>query len=106
MNFQDIMKAAQSVQTRMAEAQQKLDLIEVEGQAGAGMVKIRATAKGKILRVSIDPSLLQPSEHELLEDLLAAAMNDARTKGETAAQEAMGKVTEGLPIPPGMKLPF
>lgn len=106
MNFQEIMKAAQNMQSKMAEAQAKLDAIEVEGQSGAGLVKVVSTAKGKIVRISIDDSLVNPSEKDVLEDLVAAAVNDARAKAEAKAQEEMGKLTQGLPLPPGMKLPF
>ncbi len=106
MNIQEIMKAAQNMQAKMAEAQAKLDAIEVEGQSGAGLVKVTATAKGKVVRVSIDPSLIDPAEKDVLEDLIAAALNDSRAKAEVKAQEEMGKVTQGLPLPPGMKMPF
>ncbi|MEX6725113.1 YbaB/EbfC family nucleoid-associated protein [Parapedomonas caeni] len=106
MNFQEIMKAAQTMQSKMADAQAKLDTIEVEGQSGAGMVKVRMTAKGKVLRISVDPSLIDPAEKEMLEDLLVAAINDTRAKAEATAAEEMGKLTQGLPLPPGMKLPF
>lgn len=106
MNFQEIMKAAQTMQSKMADAQAKLDTIEVEGQSGAGMVKVRMTAKGKVLRISVDPTLIDPAEKEMLEDLLVAAINDTRAKAEATAAEEMGKLTQGLPLPPGMKLPF
>lgn len=106
MNIQEIMKAAQNMQAKMAEAQAKLDTIEVEGQSGAGLVKVTSTAKGKIVRVSIDPSLIDPNEKDVLEDLVAAAINDSRAKADAKAQEEMGKLTQGMPLPPGMKLPF
>ncbi|MCH8685773.1 YbaB/EbfC family nucleoid-associated protein [Pedomonas mirosovicensis] len=106
MNIQEIMKAAQNMQAKMAEAQAKLDTIEVEGQSGAGLVKVTATAKGKIVRVSIDPSLVDPNEKDVLEDLVAAAINDLRAKADAKAQEEMGKLTQGMPLPPGMKMPF
>ena len=82
------------------------DAAEVEGAAGGGLVKVRATAKGTILGVSIDESLLQPSEKSMVEDLIAAAINDARAKADQAANSEMQKVRSGLPLPPGMKLPF
>lgn len=106
MNIQEIMKAAQNMQAKMAEAQAKLDTIEVEGQSGAGLVKVTATAKGKVVRISIDPSLIDPAEKDVLEDLVAAAINDARAKADAKAQDEMGKLTQGLPLPPGMKMPF
>jgi DNA-binding YbaB/EbfC family protein len=74
--------------------------------SGGGLVKIRATATGQILNVAIDESLLAPSEKQMVEDLVAAAINDARAKADAAAQQEMAKVTSGLPLPPGMKLPF
>ncbi len=105
-NLQDIMKAAQNVQEELQKAQAKLDTIEVEGAAGGGMVKVRATAKGRILKVDIDPSLLVPDDKEMLEDLVAAAFNDARAKADAASNEEMQKMQSALPLPPGFKLPF
>ena len=99
-------EAAQTIQSQMADAQAGLDKIEVEGAAGGGLVKIRATAKGRILGVDIDDSLLAVSEKQMLEDLVAAAINDARGKADAAGQSEMGKMTAGLPLPPGFKLPF
>jgi DNA-binding YbaB/EbfC family protein len=99
-------EAAQKIQAQMADAQAGLDKIEVEGAAGGGLVKIRATAKGRILGVDIDESLLQPSEKPMLEDLVAAAINDARAKADAAGSAEMSKMTAGLPLPPGFKLPF
>lgn len=110
MDIEKMMKAAQeaagTIQKQMSEAQAKLDHIEVEGVSGGGMVKIRATAKGRILGVSIDDSLIDPAEKGMLEDLVAAAFNDARTKADAASNDEMGKMTAGLPLPPGFKLPF
>ena len=83
-----------------------LDKVEVEGVSGGGLVKIRATAKGRILGVSIDESLLVPAEKSMLEDLIAAAINDARGKADAAAGEQMQSMTSGLQLPPGFKLPF
>lgn len=105
-NLNDIMKAAQNVQTQLQEAQAKLDGIEVEGAAGGGLVKVRATAKGRIVSVNIDPSLLTPDDKEMVEDLVAAAFNDARAKADQVSNEEMQKMTAGLPLPPGFKLPF
>jgi hypothetical protein len=100
------MEMAQSAQAELQRAQQNLESIEVEGFAGGGLVKVRATAKGTILGIDIDQSLLQPSEKAMVEDLIAAALNDARSKADQAANTEMQKVTSGLPLPPGMKLPF
>ena len=105
-NLDDIMKAAQNVQQEMQRAQAKLDMIEVEGVSGGGMVKVRATAKGKMLGVTLDPSLLNAQDKEMLEDLIVAAFNDARLKADAVSNEEMQKMTAGLPLPPGFKLPF
>ena len=105
-DFDEIMKMAQNAQNEIQKATQNLDQIEVEGLAGGGLVKIRATAKGTILGIDIDESLLQPSEKAMVEDLIAAAINDARAKADVAANAEMTKVTSGLPLPPGMNLPF
>ena len=106
VNFGNMMKQAQQLQKKMNEAQEKLNEIEVEGTSGGGLVKVVATAKGVIKRISIDDSLLKSNEKEILEDLIVAAINDAKQKGENAAQEEMKSLTGGLPLPPGMKLPF
>lgn len=110
MDMEELMKAAQeaaqNIQSQMADAQAGLDKIEVEGTAGGGLVKIKATAKGRILGVDIDESLLAPSEKQMLEDLVAAALNDARTKADAAGNAEMSKMSAGLPLPPGFKLPF
>lgn len=98
--------AAQTVQTQMEEAQKKLDSIEVEGKSGGGLVSVKATAKGRILAVKIDDSLIKPEEKGILEDLVAAAFNDARDKADAVSNEEMGKMTSGLPLPGGFKLPF
>ena len=105
-DFDEIMKMAQNAQAELQKAQDSLDQIEVEGAAGGGMVKIRATAKGRILGVDLDESLLQPSEKTMVEDLIAAAINDARAKADAAAAEEMQKMQSTLPLPPGFKLPF
>jgi nucleoid-associated protein EbfC len=106
MNLEELMKAAQNVQDQLSKAQDTLDKVEVEGVAGGGLVKVKATAKGRIIGVDLDESLLQPSEKQMLEDLIAAAFNDARTKADAVSQQEMGKMTQGLPLPPGFKLPF
>jgi len=105
-DFDEIMKMAQNAQAELQRAQDNLDTIEVEGVAGGGMVKIRATAKGRILGVDLDESLLQPSEKTMVEDLIAAAINDARSKADSAAAQEMQKMQGSLPLPPGFKLPF
>ena len=105
-NLDDIMKMAQNAQNELQKAQDNLDRIEVEGASGGGLVKIRATAKGRIINVDIDESLLQPSEKQMVEDLVAAAINDARGKADVAAGAEMQKVTSGIPMPPGFKMPF
>ena len=99
-------QAAETIQKQMSETQAKLDAVEVEGVAGGGLVKIRCSAKGRVIGVAIDDSLMQPSEKAILEDLIAAAYNDARTKADEAAGEEMAKVQQGMGLPPGFKLPF
>lgn len=110
MDMNELFKAAQdmasNIQSQMTDAQAGLDKIEVEGVAGGGMVRIKATAKGRILGVSIDDSLMQLSEKQMLEDLVAAALNDARAKADAAGNAEMSKMTAGMPLPPGFKLPF
>ncbi|NLR71269.1 YbaB/EbfC family nucleoid-associated protein [Novosphingobium sp. ERN07] len=104
--IQAAQKAAQTIQKQMEDAQSTLDSIEVEGAAGGGLVKIRASAKGRVIGVSIDDSLLAASEKGILEDLVAAAFNDARGKADAVAAEEMQKVQMAAGIPPGFKLPF
>lgn len=101
-----LMKQAQEMQSRMADAQSRLDEIEVMGESGAGLVKVTATAKGEVRALSIDPSLFNADEREVVEDLIVAAIKDAQSRAREAAQIEMGKVTDGLDLPPGMKLPF
>jgi DNA-binding YbaB/EbfC family protein len=105
-SIEDIMAMAQNVQNELQKAQESLDTIEVEGVSGGGLVKVRASAKGRVIGVDIDESLLQPSEKQMVEDLVAAAFNDARAKADAVSQTEMGKMTSGLPLPPGFKLPF
>jgi nucleoid-associated protein EbfC len=105
-SIDDILKMAQNVQAELERAQANLDSIEVEGVSGGGMVKIRASAKGRIIGVAIDDSLMALSEKQMLEDLIAAALNDARAKADAASGEEMGKMKSSLPLPPGFKLPF
>lgn len=104
-SIDDILKMAANVQEELAKAQANLDTLEVEGASGGGLVKVRATAKGRILGVEIDKSLLAPSEKQMLEDLVAAAFNDARAKADAVSGAEMSKMTAGLPLPPGFKLP-
>lgn len=101
----NLMKQAQLMQENMKRMQEQLAQMEVEGQAGSGMVKVVMTCKHDVRRVSIDPRLLA-DEREMLEDLVAAAFNDAARRVESTVQEKMAGVTAGLPLPPGMKLPF
>lgn len=105
-NLDDLLKMAQDAQAKLMQAQEDLDHVEVEGVSGGGLVKVRASAKGRIIRVDIDESLLVPSEKQMVEDLVAAAINDARAKADVAAQEAMRGATGGLQLPPGFKMPF
>ena len=100
-----LMKQAQAMQDNMKKAQDELALMEVEGQSGAGLVKVTMTCKHDVKRVVIDPSLLA-DDKDMLEDLVAAAMNDAVRRAEAVSTEKMGKLTSGMPLPPGMKLPF
>jgi DNA-binding YbaB/EbfC family protein len=105
-SLEEIMKMAEAAQAQLAQAQDNLDKVEVEGASGGGLVRIKATAKGRILGVSIDDSLMVPSEKSMLEDLIAAALNDARAKADMAAGEQMKSMTDGLQLPPGFKMPF
>jgi len=101
-----IMKQAQAMQARMQEMQQELERVEVEGISGAGMVRITLTGKGGMKAVLLDPSLLQAQEKEILEDLIVTAHEDARRKVEALMEDKMRTVSAGLPLPPGLKLPF
>ncbi|MCS6987139.1 MAG: YbaB/EbfC family nucleoid-associated protein [Sphingomonadaceae bacterium] len=102
-SLEDILKLAGSVQAELEKAQAALDRLEVEGVAGGGLVRIIASAKGRIAGISIDPSLLSPEQKEILEDLLVAAFNDARARADEAAQNLMREMTQGLPLPPGFR---
>jgi DNA-binding YbaB/EbfC family protein len=104
-SLDELMQAARNVQEQMARAQAQLDQIEVEGASGGGMVKVRATARGAVRGLSIDPSLMTPDSREMLEDLIVAAFNDAKTKADQAGSAEMGKLTAGMQLPPGFKLP-
>ena len=98
-------QAAETIEQQMTEMQGKLDLIEVAGVAGGGLVKIRCSAKGRVLGVAIDDSLLVPAEKGILEDLIAAAFNDARAKADAVAGQEMARLQQGMGLPPGFKLP-
>ena len=100
-----LMKQAQAMQDNLKKAQDELATIEVEGQSGAGLVKVTMTCKHDVKRVAIDASLLG-EDKDMLEDLVAAAFNDGIRRAEAVSQEKMGKLTAGMPMPPGMKLPF
>ncbi len=99
-----LMKQAQQMQENMRKVQEQLATVEVEGQSGGGMVKVIMTCRNDVKRVAIDPSVMD--DREMLEDLIAAAVNDAVRKAETTTQEKMGAFASGLNLPPGMKLPF
>ena len=105
-DFDEILKMAQNAQNELMRAQEGLEKIEVEGVSGGGLVKVRASAKGRIVAIDIDESLLAPSEKQMVEDLIAAAINDARAKADQVAQAEMAKMTSGLQLPPGFKMPF
>ncbi len=100
-----LMKQAAQLQSKMQTLQAELDLIEVEGTAGGGLVTVKLTAKGELKGIKVDDSLMKPSEKEILEDLLVAAHADARRKAEGVMQEKMKSLTGGLPLPPGLNLP-
>ncbi|MFN3208965.1 MAG: YbaB/EbfC family nucleoid-associated protein [Roseovarius sp.] len=101
-----MMKAAQEMQTKMAELQEEMHNITVTGESGAGLVKAVCSAKGELKSLDIDPSIFNSDDKEVVEDLILAAIKDAQAKASEKAQEEMGKLTEGMGLPPGMKLPF
>ena len=105
-DLDEILGMANRLQEELQKAQASLDTMEVEGVAGGGLVKVRASAKGRILGLSIDDSLMVPADKQMLEDLIAAAFNDARTKADEVSQAEMAKMTSGISLPPGFKLPF
>jgi len=105
-NLGQLMKQAQEMQSRMQELQQKLGELELEGASGGGLVKVAVSGKGEMRRIKIDPSLADAKEIEVLEDLIVAAFNDAKAKIEARVAEEMQRLTGGLPLPPGLKLPF
>ena len=103
-DFLGLMKQATELKSKMEAMQAELDQIEVEGTSGGGLVTVKLSGKGEMKGVTIDDTLMQPSEKEILEDLIVAAYTDARRKAETLLQEKMQSVAGGLPLPPGMKL--
>ncbi len=109
MNMEEMLaqaqKAAETIQKQMSDAQAKLDEIEVEGTAGGGLVKVRATARGRIIGVTIDESLMKPEEKQIVEDLVTAAFNDARDRADRKSAEEMANIQQNAGLPPGFKLP-
>jgi len=105
-NIQEMMKQAQQLQEKMTEMQGRMNQIEMTGLAGGGMVKVTVNGKSEMKSIAIDPSLVDPKEVDVLEDLIIAAFNDAKTKIEAHVAKEMSKLTGGLNFPGGMKLPF
>ena len=105
-NFKDMMKKAQEMQKKMQEIQDSLSNLEVEGTSGGGMVKIIMNCKNEVKKIDIDPSIIKNDEKEVMEDLIIAALNDAKSKAEEKSQDKMKELTGGLGLPPGMKMPF
>ena len=103
-NFSDLMKQAQQIQQKFSEAQDRLGQLEAEGQSGGGMVRVTINGKGVVRRVQIDPSLADPKDIGMLEDLVLAAINDAKSKVDAKSAEEMQKLTGGMQLPPGFKL--
>ncbi|MCH2546282.1 MAG: YbaB/EbfC family nucleoid-associated protein [Alphaproteobacteria bacterium] len=106
MNLQKMMKQAQEMQTKFASLQEEIGHREMEGSAGGGMVKAVVSGKGELRKLDIDPKIIDADEKEMLEDLVIAAFNDAKTKMDESANEEMQKMTNGMGLPPGMKMPF
>lgn len=105
-NLGNMLKEAQKLQSKMADMQAKLAETELNGSAGGGLVSVTVNGKGEMRAIKIDPSLAEPGEIEVLEDLIVAAFNDAKTRVEAHLQDEMGKLTGGMNLPPGLKLPF
>jgi DNA-binding YbaB/EbfC family protein len=105
-NLAGMMKQAQQMQSKMQEMQTKLEAMEITGEAGAGLVKVTMNGKSDMRKIKIDPKIIDPADTEILEDLILAATRDARAKVEATMAEEMQKVTGGIQLPPGMKLPF
>lgn len=106
MNLQKMMKQAQEMQTKFVALQEEIGQREMEGSSGGGMVKATVSGKGELRKLSIDPKIIDPEEKEMLEDLIIAAVNDAKAKMDESANAEMQKMTAGLGLPAGMKLPF
>lgn len=106
MNFNNMIKQAQEMQAKMKKMQDELANLEAEGTSGGGLVKVKVNGKNEVKKITIDPSLLKPEEVEILEDLLTAAFSDAKKKAEELSQEQIKKITGGLNLPPGFKMPF
>lgn len=106
MNLQKMMQQAQQMQSKLAEMQEKLAQEEMEGTSGGGAVRVVLNGKKELRKINLDPSVIDPQEQEVLEDLIMAAFRDASGKVETHANEQMGKLTSGMGLPPGLKLPF
>ena len=105
-NLGQMLKQAQALQSKMVEMQEQLAREEVTGASGGGMVQVTMSGKGDVRKIKIDPALANADEIEILEDLIVAAVNDARGKAEARMAESMGQLTGGIPLPPGFKLPF
>ncbi len=105
-NIGQMMKQAQQMQARMAEMQARLDQVEMTGASGGGMVQVTLNGKGELRKIKLEKALIDPNEVEVLEDLIVAAFADAKARVETHVAEEMSKLTGGLKLPPGMKLPF
>lgn len=105
-NIGKLVAQVQQMQDQMKEAQERLASMEIDGQAGAGLVKVRMSGQGQVISVSVDPSLLKSDEKEMLEDLLVAAHNDAKNKMDEVTANEMGKLSGGLSLPPGFQMPF
>lgn len=103
--IQAAQKAAETIQTQMNEVQAKLDAIEVVGEAGGGLVKVKCSAKGRVMGVTIDDSLMKPEEKQIVEDLVTAAFNDARGKADRVSEQEMRNIQGGMGLPPGFELP-
>jgi DNA-binding YbaB/EbfC family protein len=106
VDLMGMMKTAQAMQAKLKDAQDELSRLEVDGQSGGGMVRVTLTGKGEMKAIHLDPTLLTPADKEMTEDLIVAAYADAKAKADRVAAEKMQSLTSGLPLPPGMKLPF
>ncbi|MGB1540169.1 MAG: YbaB/EbfC family nucleoid-associated protein [Rickettsiales bacterium] len=106
MNIQKMLKQAQQMQTQMTQVQEQLAEEEMDGTAGGGMVTVTVNGRGEMRKLNVDKSLVDPEDKEMMEDLIIAAFNDAKTKMDAMASEQMSKVTAGMGLPAGMKLPF